>query len=155
MPVELAVEAPVAPELESAVLADAERLLGLLGLEDAELSVLLCDDARIHALNRGWRGVDAPTDVLSFPQDALPGGERVLGDVVVSVDTASRQAASEGHALRAELRILLVHGLCHLLGHDHHEEAETRAMRAEEQRLLRALGEAASGLVHRAGALDR
>lgn len=155
MPVDLTSEATLDAGIEAAVIADAERLLAALELGGAELSILLCDDARIRDLNRVWRGVDAPTDVLSFPQDAEYGGVRILGDVVVSVPTAARQAAGEGHDLRAELRVLLVHGVCHLLGHDHHEEAEARAMRAEEERLLRVLGEPAPGLVRRAGALDR
>lgn len=155
MPVDLTADTPLDGAIEAAVASDAARLLEALSLPDAELSVLLCGDARIQELNRDWRGIDAATDVLSFPQGTLPGGVPVLGDVVVSVPTAARQAADAGHDLRAELRVLLVHGVCHLLGHDHHDEAEARVMRAEEERLLRALGEGAAGLVRRASALDR
>lgn len=131
--------------------ADADRLLRLLAagrpsLLDAELSVLLCDDARIHALNREWRRVDAPTDVLSFPQD----DEVTLGDVVISTDTAARQAAEQGHPIDRELRVLLVHGVLHLLGHDHREPGEAARMREEEERLLSALGGRGGGLVSRA-----
>lgn len=133
------------------VRADAERALQVLGREADELSVVLCDDATMQPLNLEWRDIDAPTDVLSFPQDAdADAPVRMLGDIVISVDTAARQAAELGHGLDTELRVLLVHGLCHLLGHDHHDDAQAATMRAEEQRLLAALGEGASGLVDRA-----
>lgn len=130
---------------------DARRLLRALaerepGLAEAELSVVLCDDPFIQDLNRAWRKVDAPTDVLSFPQD----DPVTLGDVVISVDTAARQAAEQGHPLARELRVLLVHGLLHLLGHDHHTPAEAARMRAEEERLLAGLDGRGEGLVLRA-----
>lgn len=117
--------------------ADGDRLLEVIGRGDAELSVLLADDSLVRSLNAQWRGIDAPTDVLSFPQD----DERLLGDVVISTETAGRQAAELGHALDVEVRVLLVHGLLHLLGQDHElGDAEAAAMRAEEVRLLAALG---------------
>ena len=135
---------------------DARALLRFLDMPQAELSVVLCDDAFIHDLNRQWRGKDAPTDVLSF---AMGEGEdadvnpEVLGDIVISVDTAARQAAELGHAPERELRVLLVHGLLHLLGYDHEDSVEEAAeMRAQEAVLLRALGEDPTGLVERAGA---
>lgn len=124
--------------------SDAERLLGLLLMPDAELSVVLCDDAFIHPLNRDYRGKDAPTDVLSFAQrdgeDADP-NDPVLGDVIISVQTAQRQARQRGYGLDKELRVLLVHGMLHLLGHDHLEPGEAAEMQAEERRLLALLGE--------------
>lgn len=126
--------------------ADARRLLAALGRTDAELSVLLCDDPFIRDLNLQWRQKDEPTDVLSFEM----GDPVVLGDIVVSLDTATRQAAERGHDLHTELRVLLVHGLLHLLGHDHEVEGEDAAMAAEENRLLLALGVAPIGLVARA-----
>lgn len=155
MPVDVLVEVALPDPLRTAVRADAETLLAALGLEQAELSLMLCDDAAIRDLNRDWRGVDAPTDVLSFPQEDSAGGLRLLGDVVISVPTAERQAAEAGHALSSELRVLLVHGLCHLLGHDHHEPGPAREMLSEERRLLEALGEPVDGLLDRAGLLDR
>ncbi len=125
---------------------DAEALLALVGLPDAELSVVLCDDAFIRPLNAEWRGKDQPTDVLSFPQD----DDVVLGDVIISVETATRQAAELGHPVEHEVRALLVHGLLHLLGHDHHDPAEAAEMRAEEEKLLVGLGlVGAAGLVGR------
>ena len=84
-----------------AVERDAARILAHFGLQDAELSVLLCDDAVIWPLNRDYRRKDRPTDVLAFAQReglAFPGAGDVLGDVVISVETAARQAAERGHA---------------------------------------------------------
>lgn len=102
---------------------DAKSLIRVV-LRDAaaELSVVLCSDAHIRKLNAQWRGKDVATDVLSFPQDDPD--RVVLGDIVISVDTAARQAAERHLELRDELRILLVHGVLHLLGYDHEGEKE-------------------------------
>lgn len=128
--------------------ADAEKLLDHAGL-GLELSIVLCDDAFIHELNRRWRGVDAPTDVLSFPMES----EELLGDLVISLPTARRQAEELGHPEAAELRVLLVHGFLHLCGYDHHEDDEAAEMREAEARLLReVLGLQAEGLIRRVGA---
>ena len=130
------------------VIATAEEVLRLLELNEAELSIVLCDDAFIHPLNQQYRGFDKPTDVLSF---AMGEGEEVfeqdptLGDVVISVETAQRQADARGHSLERELRVLLVHGILHLLGYDHEEDAEAELMEAEERRLLSLLDEASTG----------
>lgn len=126
--------------------ADAVRLLAELGRPRAELSVLLCDDEFIRGLNAQWRQKDVPTDVLSFPM----GDEQVLGDIVVSLDTARRQAEERGHDLHTELRVLLVHGLLHLLGHDHELPGQDASMAEAEDTLLRALGVPQVGLVRRA-----
>jgi len=119
------------------------------------VDVLITDDDHIQALNREYRGVDQPTDVLSFPlQDLSPETEqgegrrfvlppratRNLGDVVISFPTAQRQAAEFGHTLRRELAYLCVHGLLHLLGYDHENEEQRRAMREREERALAAVG---------------
>lgn len=130
------------PELATRVARSARRLLRALRLDDAELSVMLCSDAVIHALNRDWRGRDRPTDVLSFAQGegegARPAG--LLGDVVISVDTARRQAAERGATLGRETDRLLVHGLLHLLGYDHEgSPAEARRMQRRERALDRVL----------------
>lgn len=133
----MVVEGDVPPVDVDALIADGEQLLAAVARADAELSVVLCDDAFIRPLNAEWRGKDQPTDVLSFPQD----DDAVLGDVVVSAETARRQAAELGHALEVELRALLIHGVLHLLGHDHEGDPEAaRRMAAEEVRLHRALG---------------
>jgi probable rRNA maturation factor len=117
----------------------AVAFLSRLDLRDVELSVLLTDDPGIRALNREWRRKDRPTDVLSFPAgEPTPGstGPRHLGDVIVSLDTARRQARAHRHRLADELDLYLAHGLLHLLGHDHHRRPDARRMAALESRLL-------------------
>lgn len=143
-----------------ALAEDAQKALDAIERGGWELSVLLCDDAFIRPLNEQWRGKDAATDVLSFPQLDLDGpleldapavDGTLLGDVVISGETAARQADELGHGLEVELRVLLVHGLCHLLGHTHGTDAQRQAMTALEARLLGAMGLDAPGLVARAG----
>ena len=108
----------------------------------AELSVLLADDSAVRDLNRQYRHTDAPTDVLSFSQAegeefALPDGETPhLGDVVISIETARRQATEYGVALQDELAHLVVHGILHLLGYDHEDADEEAVMRAHEDAVL-------------------
>jgi len=128
----------------------ATIVLSAIDAADAELSVVLCGDDTIRTLNAEWRAKDAATDVLSFPQGEMPpGAPRHLGDVVISVDTAQRQADELGHALDDELGVLLTHGVLHLLGHDHHEADDRAAMLEEEARLLETIGLAAQGLIGR------
>jgi probable rRNA maturation factor len=121
------------------------RRLGLealdrLGIDGAEVGVLLTDDAAVRILNRRWRGKDSPTDVLSFPSgDRLPDGGIYLGDVAISLDTAGRQALEGGRPLLAELQALLLHAILHLCGHDH--ETDSGEMAALEARLARELGQ--------------
>ena len=116
----------------------AGRFLATLGLQGVELSISLVTDRAIQRLNRTWRKKDKPTDVLSFPAGETPGGSgpRPLGDVVISLDTAVRQARERGLPLAAELERYLAHGLLHLLGHDHHRRAESRRMATMERKLL-------------------
>lgn len=134
----------------------AARLLRELGREDADLVIVLTDDDEIQALNRDYRGKDKPTDVLSFPQDEgeamplPPGMTAPLGDVVISLDTAEAQVAEgalprlwpalggerPAWALLDEVTFLLLHGVLHLVGHDHMETEEAARMEAEEARLL-------------------
>lgn len=100
------------------------------GLADYEVALRLVDDAVIHALNRGYRKKDKPTDVLAFAQREGPAGKlhpALLGDIVISVDTARKQAK---RGLHKELLHLASHGLCHLLGYDHRDDDEERAMNA-------------------------
>ncbi len=122
------------------LLARARAVLRALGHTRSELSIALVDDREMAALNAEHRGRRAPTDVLSFSliegdHNAYRG--RLLGDVVISVDTAARQARSTHRALDDELLRLLVHGALHLVGHDHRQEGEARRMRAEERRVRR------------------
>jgi len=104
---------------------------------DYEVSLRLTDDATIQNLNRDYRGKDKPTDVLAFAQREGPAAALhpdILGDLVISVDTARRQAA---RGLHAELLHLASHGLCHLLGYDHRDDAEERTMNARAAALRR------------------
>ena len=110
--------------------------LAALGREDAELSILLVTDRRIRALNREWRGQDRATDVLSFPISEPPGSGSLLGDVVISLDTAARRARAEGRPIGAELDRYLAHGILHLLGYDHAEPEEKEEMFGLQRQLL-------------------
>ena len=114
--------------------------------EDAELSVVLCDNAYIHELNKTYRNIDRPTDVLSF---ALNEGEeegydgpdtKLLGDIVISLDKTQEQAEEYGHSFERELAYLTVHGMLHILGYDHMTDEETAEMRKEEEFVLHRLG---------------
>lgn len=109
----------------------AQAALDVLGCGCAELSILLCGDPFIRDLNRRFRGIDEPTDVLSFEQDGT-----VLGDVVISLDTARRQARIAGIDEAAELRELLLHGILHLLGRDHVDSDQDDGTCAEQPMLL-------------------
>lgn len=111
--------------------------------KETEVSVTLVDNATIHELNRTYRQVDRPTDVLSFALDeaeepAEVGGpeEHLLGDVVISAEMAQKQAEEFGHSLERELAYLAIHSLLHLLGYDHKKAADKKVMRAEEERIL-------------------
>ena len=109
---------------------------------DADLTIVLSDDAQLHELNRQWMGVDAPTDVLSFPSDETDpeSGNRYLGDILISVQRAAEQAKAVGHAVEAEVQLLVVHGVLHLLGHDHAEAGEKAKMWQAQGEILSALG---------------
>ncbi|MDP6981039.1 MAG: rRNA maturation RNase YbeY [Myxococcota bacterium] len=116
----------------------ARAVLRLLGHAKSELSIGLVDDAGIRELNRDHRGRDRATDVLSFSlvegDHALFRGN-LLGDVVISLDTAKRQARERHRSLDQEAARLLIHGVLHLIGHDHEDDEGHRRMRAEERRL--------------------
>lgn len=130
----------------------AMKMLEHLDLRGVELSVALVDDAAIHELNRTYRQKDKPTDVLSFPLHERPAGwkpkgakgaeigagfpfDGPIGDVILSIDTARRQAEGAGRPLLDELTMLLAHGLLHLLGYDHRTDAEDREMTARTREL--------------------
>jgi probable rRNA maturation factor len=120
----------------------ARAVLDLSGVPDADLSIVLVDDARIQALNRDFLAHDAPTDVLSFPADEPDPetGRRYLGDVVISLVRAEEQAREHGHAAETEMQLLVVHGILHLLGHDHAEAGEKERMWAAQAGVLERLG---------------
>ncbi len=105
--------------------------------------MVLTDDATVHELNRTYRGVDRPTDVLSFPQREGEGADpqdMVLGDIVISVDRVEAQAEEFGHSFDRELAFLSVHGLLHLLGWDHQKPDEERRMMAKTEEILGGIG---------------
>lgn len=107
------------------------------------LTVLVTGDSAIRELNREYMAIDAPTDVLSFPSGETPGeeeDERYLGDIMISLETAERQAAAGGHTLSQEVELLAVHGVLHLLGHDHADEDGKAAMWALQSAVLQKLG---------------
>ena len=110
------------------------------------VTVVITTDRRIRRLNRRWRGTDKATDVLSFPAGEDPGPARHLGDLVISRETAARQARNEGHSLGTELRVLALHGLLHLLGYDHERDS---GRMARIERRLRRQGGLPAGLIER------
>lgn len=117
----------------------ARRMLAALDCHDRELSIVLVDDHVIRTLNSGFRNLDRPTDVLSFSMAEGEFGDvnpDVLGDVVISVPTARRQAARSKRTVFDEVTFLLAHGLLHLLGHDHATVEQDREMKALTRRLM-------------------
>lgn len=131
---------------------------------DCAVCIRLCDDDAIHEINRAYRGVDRATDVLSFPTVNYPAGVTagqadqllrrelddelgacMLGDLILSVPHVLAQAEEYGHSPERECAYLLVHGLCHLMGYDHIEEADKRSMRTMEEKILTAIGQTREG----------
>ena len=137
----------VIPEKLEQLLSDGLNAVAKLhGLgEQEEVDITIVTDDEIHALNRDYRSVDRATDVLSFALDEdggepeLVGGPEVhlLGDIIISAETAARQAEEFGHGLEREIVYLAVHGLLHLLGYDHMQEEDKAIMRAKEEEALR------------------
>ena len=107
--------------------AVAHALAALNGRTDAELAVLLTDDAAVQRLNATWRGLDKPTNVLSFPAAEVPDSQH-LGDIAIAFETTAREAKDEGKPLAHHVAHLAVHGFLHLAGYDHQSEAEAEAM---------------------------
>ena len=108
-------------------------------LENVEFNIIFIDNPRIHEINLTYRGVDRPTDVISFALEDIKTedlGVRLLGDIYISIDKAKEQATSFGHSLRREISFLAVHGLLHLLGYDHMTEEEEKVMFPKQEELL-------------------
>lgn len=108
-----------------------------------EVSVSLVTDREIHAINRRFRNIDRPTDVLSFPQfddETNEKGEILLGDIIISLERAKAQAAEYGHSLRRELAFLTAHSMLHLLGYDHEVPEEEAEMFAKQEAILQQAG---------------
>jgi probable rRNA maturation factor len=131
------------PDIEAICRSAAEATLAAAGRTgEYELSVLLGDDAAIRALNRDWRGKDKATNVLSFPAGAPQpaGAPLLLGDVALAYETIAREAGAQGKTLLDHTRHLLVHGVLHLLGHDHEKDDEAERMENLERTILARLG---------------
>ena len=109
---------------------------------DIDLSIVLTDNARLHELNLNYLGVDAPTDVLSFPASETDPetGARYLGDILISIPRAQEQADAAGHPLESEVQLLIVHGMLHLLGYDHADPDEKDRMWKAQSEILQSLG---------------
>ena len=146
----------IRPKFKGDVAAEDVQHIALAALHaesappEAALCVVITDDAEIQSLNAQFRGVDAPTDVLAFADEpteqtfiAAPDEPPYLGDVIVSFPRARVQAAAEGHSTAAELRLLIVHGVLHLLGHDHATPDEQARMWARQDAVLSTLQEPA------------
>ena len=146
--VDLSIESPLwsgVQELgsltEAAVMAAAAEA-GVDLPAACEVSCLFCDDAAIRELNRQWRGIDKPTNVLSFPGGGpeAPGAVALLGDIVLAYETVSREAAAEHRRIAAHVTHLVIHGFLHLVGFDHETGPEAEAMEALETRTMIRLG---------------
>ena len=128
------------------ILRAADVVGEIYGVENAELSVTLTDNEHIHALNKKFRGIDRATDVLSFAfreseePEVLGADFEILGDVIISLERAKVQAEEFGHSFLREVIFLEVHGLLHLLGYDHVEEAERLEMEEEQRFVMDRLG---------------
>ena len=134
-------------DIEENVRAAAEKVGELYGVENGEVSVTLTNNEYIHTLNKQYRGIDRPTDVLSFALNESEEPEvedgpdvNVLGDLVISVERAKEQAADYGHSVKREIAFLTVHGMLHLLGYDHMEEEDRIEMEAEQRFVMEKLG---------------
>lgn len=117
--------------------------------EECEISISIVDNEEIHQINKQFRGIDRPTDVLSFPQltfeegeimDRNEKGEVVLGDIIISLERAREQAAEYGHSLKREIAFLTAHSMLHLLGYDHMEPEEEAEMFAKQKEILEQAG---------------
>jgi len=120
----------------------ARAILDFCGVPDADLTLVLADDAKLHRLNRDFLDHDYPTDVLAFPAGETDPetGHPYLGDVVISLPRATVQAAEHGHAVEAEVQLLAVHGILHLMGHDHAGIDEKERMWKAQTEALKILG---------------
>jgi probable rRNA maturation factor len=109
---------------------------------DSELSIILTNDERLHELNLNYLGIDAPTDVLSFPASETDPetGAHYIGDILISIPRAQTQAEVAGHSLESEVQLLVVHGVLHLFGHDHAEAEEKARMWKAQAEILERLG---------------
>jgi probable rRNA maturation factor len=109
---------------------------GALSTESGEVSILLTDDSEIARLNRDWRGIDKPTNVLSFPASRVGQGDKLLGDIVIAYETLERESTDESRDFLHHLAHLAVHGFLHLIGFDHETDAQAEEMEGLESRIM-------------------
>ena len=139
-------EVEVDEKILSEILRAADVVGKLYGCENSELSITLTDDKTIHALNKKYRNIDRPTDVLSFAfresdePEILNAEVEILGDIIISLERAKVQAEEYGHSYLREIIFLEVHGLLHLLGYDHIEESDRIEMEGEQKFIMEKLG---------------
>jgi probable rRNA maturation factor len=115
---------------------DVNKLTDIYALlTDRDIELILTDDNEIKEINREFRNIDKPTDVLSFPLEEMPG--MPLGSIIISVDTAKKGAEEFSHSVEDEIKLLFLHGLLHLLGYDH--ETDSGEMRAKEEEIIKKL----------------
>jgi len=135
-------------EAEAVIFRAVEAAAGMVDADtgDAELAIMLTDDAGIRTLNQNWRGIDKPTNVLSFPALQPPSGvepddaPRMLGDIAIAYETMRREADEESKPFAHHLSHLSVHGFLHLVGYDHEKDGEAEVMEALERDILASLG---------------
>lgn len=118
--------------IEKSLLRKTNQGLKILKCTNKTISITICNDPQIKKLNLRYRGKNKPTDVLSFSAE----DKTVLGDIIISLETARKNCQYFGTSLQEELMFLIVHGLCHLLGHDHHKKAEETKMKKLERKVL-------------------
>ncbi|MBB5337084.1 putative rRNA maturation factor [Pectinatus brassicae] len=143
IPEDLAVDS----EILSIINTTVEKIGQLYAVEDSEVSITITDNDNIHLMNKQYRNIDRPTDVLSFAlnegqEPEITGGPstNILGDIIISFEKVQEQAADYGHSLKRELAFLTTHGMLHLLGYDHIEEKDRIEMRKEEEFVMQQLG---------------
>ena len=129
--------------IEAVIRKVCDEVSRVYGLEEDEMSILLCDNAKIHKLNKEYRGIDRPTDVLSFPMLSddfdIELEEESLGDIVISLERAFEQSKEYNHSFEREVCFLVCHSTFHLLGYDHDTEENTKQMREKEEYILNKL----------------
>jgi len=124
------------PLAEQTVRAAIAAAASALAAADGEVSILLTDDSAIARLNRDWRGIDKPTNVLSFPAAKSGGGTAMLGDIVMAYETLRRECDDEDRVFLHHLAHLTVHGFLHLIGYDHHTDTQADKMEGLESKIM-------------------
>jgi probable rRNA maturation factor len=127
------------PKVRTLVRRTITAAAATLSTTTAELAIVLTDDSTVRSLNRLWRGIDAATNVLSFPTKAAGGEPRHLGDIVLAYETIAREASDERKPIAHHVAHLVLHGFLHLLGYDHEQEADAERMEQAERNVLRRL----------------